>query len=272
MAKYFWGLFMLLLVVGLAAPAGAAGDGDEPWQLVMPTYLWAPGIDGDMTVAGNTADLSIGPHDVLENTDIAIMLYLELRKPTYGFFLEANYFQLGVDRAGSTPLGGVRSLEYQQDLVIVSPGAFIEVINTGGDRPFVLDAIAGMRYWNMKNQLILKGPIIGKIRGEDTAEIYDPLIGVRGHKYLTEKVGILIRGDIGGFNMGHQTSDFSWQALGTLGYDLGRYFTLFGGYRALAVDYEEGRGASRNGFDLILHGPILGFNWDIFGWLNRNKQ
>jgi hypothetical protein len=35
------------------------------------------------------------------------------------------------------------------------------------------------------------------------------------------------------------------------------------GYRALAVDYTQDSGASKNSVDLILHGPVVGlsFRW-----------
>lgn len=33
---------------------------------------------------------------------------------------------------------------------------------------------------------------------------------------------------------------------------------LFGGYRALSWDYEEGRGRDKFEWNVVMHGPILG--------------
>ena len=68
---------------------------------------------------------------------------------------------------------------------------------------------------------------------------------------------------MGGFGAG---SEFSWQAVGTYGFDAMLFGTKFHsvvGYRALAVDYSENGRFGKNGLDAVQHGPVLGvrFNW-----------
>ncbi len=39
-----------------------------------------------------------------------------------------------------------------------------------------------------------------------------------------------------------------------------KHVGLFGGYRALYIDYEDGSGANLFKFDFTMHGPLLGFD------------
>jgi hypothetical protein len=77
--------------------------------------------------------------------------------------------------------------------------------------------------------------------------------------YLTKKLSLNLRGDMGGFGIfGSDSSHFSWQAMGLLGYDINEKFSAFGGYRALSANADEGSGTSKKGFDAIMHGLMLG--------------
>jgi hypothetical protein len=56
---------------------------------------------------------------------------------------------------------------------------------------------------------------------------------------------------IGGFGV---NSDFTWDVMGALGYEVTDSISMIGGYRALGVDYADGDFV----FDVVQHGPILG--------------
>ena len=63
---------------------------------------------------------------------------------------------------------------------------------------------------------------------------------------------------MGGFGVG---SDITWQALGAYNFKtsfLGYQFTAHVGYRALSIDYEQGSGSRKIGFDMVTHGPVTG--------------
>ncbi len=57
-------------------------------------------------------------------------------------------------------------------------------------------------------------------------------------------------GMVGGFGV---SSDMMWDVMGGLGYDVNDSFSVFGGYRAVSVDY------SNDGFvyDVVQQGPIF---------------
>jgi hypothetical protein len=70
-------------------------------------------------------------------------------------------------------------------------------------------------------------------------------------------LGLLVRGDIGGFGAG---SDFSWQALGLLDWQPWQHVSISAGIRALGVDYETGSGLDRFVYDATTWGPLFWVN------------
>jgi len=77
---------------------------------------------------------------------------------------------------------------------------------------------------------------------------------------LNQSIHIDVWGDIGGFGA---ASDLTWSATGVVGFDFELCelpMTVFAGYRAIAHDYSKGSGADRFVWDVVLHGPILGFS------------
>ena len=70
---------------------------------------------------------------------------------------------------------------------------------------------------------------------------------------------LLLRADVGGFDVGSQ---FSWNVLAAYSFDFavrnGVTYSGVLGYRALSVDYEKGSGASKYEYDVVQHGPLVG--------------
>lgn len=261
-------IIVAIAVVGLAG-AVTATDAEveeaEGWQFSCTTLLWMSGLEGDVTVSGTTADIDLGFDDIFEHLDIGVQVYLELRQEKFGFFSQPNYMVLSAD--GTTRAGG--KVEVEQTWWIVELGGFYQVAKIGSERPLTLDVLGGVRYWSVKTELDITGTVT--FNGEDTTELLDPLIGIRAMKYLTDKLFLSLRADVGGFDLSEDTSRFSWQVAPVLGYDFNRYFTAFAGYRVLAIEFENGNGASQSGANLQMQGVLLGFNFDFFGWLSRNK-
>jgi hypothetical protein len=74
---------------------------------------------------------------------------------------------------------------------------------------------------------------------------------------MSERWNLILRGDIGGFGVG---SDLTWNLVGLVDFKPWKHVSLFGGYRALYQDYEDGSGVNEFKFDATMHGPILGLN------------
>jgi hypothetical protein len=81
----------------------------------------------------------------------------------------------------------------------------------------------------------------------------DPLIGLRVGADLSERVSIVVAGNVGGFDIG-SASKFSWEALAFLDWRFGETTSLVLGYRALGLDRKKGRAEA----DITMHGPLLG--------------
>jgi hypothetical protein len=234
----------------------AADDADDKWQFSSTPLLWASGLEGDVTLHGRTVDVDLGFDDLFDVTEFGFNTYLELRKKKFGFYASPSYIKLSGD--GENRL--VKA-EFEQDFWVVEGGYFHNLVDTGGERPLTVDAIAGLRYWNISTDVELQGLGRGgrSLELDSSTVLADPIFGARAQKYLTKKLSLNLRGDMGGFGIfGSDSSHFSWQAMGLLGYDINEKFSAFGGYRALSANADEGSGTSKKGFDAIMHGLMLG--------------
>ena len=72
---------------------------------------------------------------------------------------------------------------------------------------------------------------------------------------LSDKFSLSLRGDVGGFDVGSQ---FTYDAIGFVGYDISRVTSIWLGYRVLGVNYESGSGFSKFKYDVTMYGPGLG--------------
>ncbi|MCX6926119.1 MAG: hypothetical protein NT154_23360, partial [Verrucomicrobia bacterium] len=109
-----------------------------------------------------------------------------------------------------------------------------------------------------ESDLTLSGPvgIIGPKSGSNRENVVDPVFGIRGSQYLTSKLHLDFSADGGGFNLNRDT-DWTWSATGLVTYDFAKWFSLSGGYKALALNESSGSGSSQRGVDLIFNGALL---------------
>jgi hypothetical protein len=166
-------------------------------------------------------------------------------------------------------------LGYQQ--TIVQSGVAYEIAKWGDAASYTaLDVLGSARYWNQQADLSLNitGTAdfqgLGLERSRSLAlarsgdlEWVDPVVGARLRHEIAPGKELNLEGDVGGFGVG---SEFSWQVVGTYGFDtmcLGTPLHAVLGYRALAVDFSETSAHGKNGLDNVQHGPVLGvsFRW-----------
>lgn len=246
------------LITLAAAPltTSAADDEADRWQLITAPFLWGSSIEGDVNIRGTTVEIDLGFEDILDATKYGFQTYIELRKKMFGFYAAPSFLKLEADAETASA-----SAQFEQDFWLVEGGGFLNLANKGGDTPFTLDLMAGVRYWNVDTDVNIQGagPMGRDLAIGSTFEVIDPVVGVRFREYLTPKLSISVRGDVGGFGISEgETSNFSWQAIGLLGYDLSAKFTIFAGYRALGIDADEGSGARQRNLDVIFQGILLG--------------
>jgi hypothetical protein len=271
------------------------------WEFTMTPYAWVLFINGEQTAGGNTESVNTNIFELIDAADefYGFMSYQELRKGKLGLFADVFWGRMNLGLSGVKDIGPIpgapginanlkieTDADIWVDMAIVEPGIAFEIFNrsSGGSlkdpvpsmHSTAIDVVAGARYWYLKPDvdLTVTGTInlpalgisrtgSGRVSGKKTIDWWDPYIGLRLRQQRGPGKELVLRGDIGGFGVG---SDFTWHVNGgynfntkILGYDASAMI----GYRALYVDYSEGRGANRLRFDWLWHGPTMGltFTW-----------
>jgi hypothetical protein len=224
------------------------------------------------------------------------MGYFEARKGRFGFFTDVVWEDLSFDAhrdVSRNPFARLPNvnvaikanaqLDYQS--TIVQSGAAFEIAKWGASSASftALDVLGGARYWNQEVDISLrvasrltadleadfkrlgltvrrsaKRSVARAVARTGDLEWVDPFVGGRVRHQIAPGKELALEGDVGGFGVG---SDFSWQVVGTYGFDVNCFGTPFHtviGYRALAVDYSENGRFGKNGLDFIQHGPVMG--------------
>jgi hypothetical protein len=223
-------------------------DGASGRVFTMTPYAWAAGLKGDVaTLSGLPAvEVDASFSDVLDSTDIALMLAGEMRQGKWGLLVDLVYLDLA-------PQADTRGLffsgaELQTTTLFATVEGSYRVLE---GRPAAVNILLGARPWFLDTELELDPGLLPGRSTADTETWVDPVVGGRVIVDLGAGFSLVGLGDIGGFGVG---SDFTWQLLATLDYRVRDWLSVRGGYRHLSVDYED-RGFR---FDADMSGPIIG--------------
>jgi hypothetical protein len=280
------GLFVGSTNISLAAdlhPSHPGAQIEAPtvpgWTFRVTPYGWLTALKGTQTVRGRSVKVDASFIDIVEKSDslLALMGNFEARNGPFAFYGDLVWSKIGVDgsnvrsRALAPGVTGAlgTSLNLDIEMATVEVGAAYEVARSG---PVAFDILGGARYWYQDVDLsfdLAAGVDIGDLTvagarafaRSGSVDWLDPLIGARMRYTVAPGHELFLRGDIGGFGVG---SEFSWQVIGGYGFEFGSYqgitFSGIVGYRALSVDYVQGEGRQRYGFDMVEHGPIIGIS------------
>ncbi len=159
------------IVAGVAAFPVAAQIPDQPphkWKGELTPYLWAPGIDGDITVNGRTASIDRSWSDVSKNVDVGGSVLGLLQYGQLVAYGQVDYVKLGTSNLQRTPAGG--NLEAKSTIGTLAVG--YQFLGSGGK---TYDVLVGARRLYMDNTLDLNG--VGSF--ERKKGFTDPLIMFR---------------------------------------------------------------------------------------------
>ena len=239
------------LALGAGGPAGAqdtAATAADGWSFGLTPYVWFASLEGDVGAISGLPPASVdaGFDDIIDNTDIALMLAAEARRGRFGIIADLNYLALSAD--GDTPGPLFDDAEVETSTVFGTVAGFYQVL--AHDR-VGLDVLAGARIWYVDTEIDLSTGLLPARSVQDDEVWADPVVGLRWHAPLGRGFFLAGATDVGGFGI---ASDSTWQLLGTLGYRFNDLFSARAGYRHLDVDYED------DGFvwDVELSGPIVG--------------
>ena len=264
---------MLVLASANLTPAMAADLAPAPdtsvWRFTLAPYAWGVGLSGDIGLFGKgPVDVDIPFSDILENLDFAAMGVAEAHNGTWGVLVDLNYTSLSADKSRSRALERDILEQFAVEAQVNASADIKEFIGTfmgqwravDSDQ-MIVDVMAGARYWNIENDIDVKGTLAGggplglsitkELSGSDGASWVDPMVGVKSRIDTDTAFYFTGWGMVGGFGIG---SDFNWDVMGGVGYEWTDHFSTVLGYRALGVDYED------DGFvyDVVQQGVALG--------------
>jgi hypothetical protein len=220
-----------------------------------------PGIYGDTTVRGRTADIEVSAPDfvstIFNSLQFAALGRAELRRGPLVFTLDLLYLSLEEEDTGR--LGVETKAEFDQLFLEFGVGYRLGDWSLGTQAwpRLAVEALAGGRYVYVDAELKLTGtgPLGLRVKADGSVDWLEPFGGARLRLAFSEPLALVVRGDVGGFDVG---SDLTWSLVGTLQYRLSRRVTLAGGYRVLDIDYDQGSGSRRFVYNVQMRGPIVG--------------
>ncbi len=230
------------------------------WEFEVIPYFWMAGVTGDVTVKGLTEHVSESFSDILHDLKFGAQGHLEARNDRWGLFFDATYLNLSTSDRVDRPIGPVK-VEVGLEEWLVELGGLYQLARwplgkEGGETALALDVLGGGRYWYLNTDLDVTGPVLGhQFGGSGSKQWIDPFVGLRARLNLTKDLLLVLRGDVGGFDVG---SRISWNGQVALGYYISRVVSVWLGYRALYVDYQSGSGLNKFAYDMTMHGPQIG--------------
>jgi opacity protein-like surface antigen len=240
MSACFRNMVLSLWLCAVASVAHAA-----EWTHEIAPYVWGSSMQGTVGVGALTAETDMSFSDILDNLEFGFMGTYRASTDRYSITVDAIYMGLGATERGP---GGVLKADIDLDQVGLSAD-FGYALN---DRFTVL---AGLRYVDLETQVEVGGPL-GNQRSASVQQSWvDPVIGAQCSWPFAGQWSLNLRGDVGGFGIG---SEFAWQAIATLRWQLSPRTGVGLAYRHLDMDYEDGKGDERFLYDLATSGPALG--------------
>lgn len=225
-------------------PAMAEEPGDWVWQVT--PYVWASGVGGDITpfTGAPTIEVDSSFSEVLEDLDAAFFLTGYARRDRFVVMGDFSYSKSS--KAGLVPPGAPATGSLSQTSLTLAAG-----YRTHDTPELTVDFLGGARVWRIRGSVEV--PLAG-ISESPSLDFVDPILAVRANAPLGGAWSATVYADVGGFGVG---SDLTTQLVATVNYQMGDNFYLSGGYRTLAIDYDD----DGTVIDARMSGPLFGATW-----------
>lgn len=242
------------------------------WRFAVIPYLWMMGINGKTTIKGRTANLNVSFGDIWSNLDFAAQVHIEAWRDRFGFFIDTSFAKISLKNDVDLIFDKTLTAKFITKFFLGEFGGFyragtwpIGVTGSNASKSntsLTLDLIVGGRYWYLKNELDITGPLGLNPNISDSQNWFDFIVGGRVN-LAVNRFFVQLRSDIGGFGLGF-SSDISWNIAGYIGYELPWCkITPIIGYRALYDKYSDGSGNNRFLWDTWLYGPEIGVSFQF---------
>jgi opacity protein-like surface antigen len=233
------------VAAGLALALATVPATAAEWKHELAPYVWGSAMEGTAGIGDITAETSLSFSDILENLEFGFMGTYRASRDRYSITVDAIYMGLGATEKG--PGGALKA-----DIDVDQVGLETDFAYALNDRFMVL---AGLRYVSLDLELRLTGPLGNELSAGEEQSWVDPVIGAIYTWPFADDWTLNLRGDIGGFDVG---SNFAWQGIATLRWQLSPRTSLGVAYRYLDMDYEDGKGDDYFKYDVATSGPAMG--------------
>jgi hypothetical protein len=260
-------LALLLGLLCLAAP-GARAEGEAPapeWEFTLAPYLWGAALEGSVEAERVSADIDVPFSDIWDALDVGVLAAFEARRAELSITSNLIYLKLSTDAEHprnpllpAAPPGSfsVRSVT-QEGIFELRPAwevLSLPLFGAADPRRIALDLGPAARVFWLDEHLSVKlkpGVPVGPFsrRFDESTDWVDFLAAARVRVRLGEKIGLVVAGDYGGFDVG-SSSHRTWSLQGFLSYRLGERWDAALGWRTLEID--------RGTVDLEMSGPLVG--------------
>lgn len=232
------------------AVAETSASSSSGWEVSFTPYLWMSGMKIDIeTPQGENIEVDDSFTDILGDLKFTFMGAMEVKHGRFVSVQDIIFISMGSSADGQI---GPVPIEAEVDERLISTTHLFgyRVVDEG---PMFVDLFAGARFSSIKVEVELDLPQQTVERDTKKTEV-GPVIASRVRFPLSEKWGIAVYGDLGGFGVG---ADLSWQLLGTVQYEISDRWRLAAGWRHFSATQEK------NDFDvdIKLDGPILGVTY-----------
>lgn len=229
----------------VGSPAAFAQQ-DDAWGFEITPYVWAGGIDGDVTVRGHKAEVDRGFDDLVDRLDFTGSLLGIGYRNHFVVWTQLDYVATDTDELDSDeqPIGGRARLE--SDFFAGTLGFGYRFGEPQGRRN--LDLLLGAKYLSVENDLTLQG--IGQFKRD--RDYLDPVLIARPSFRISERWRFNPTISIGG----GVDADLIWELQPQLQFNINDNLALRFGYRNLYYDLESENGLNK--FDGSYRGLILG--------------
>ena len=252
-------------------PGQEQGADSNPWRGTVELYGFAPlRATGTTTIRGFEADTDLDLGDILSSLEWITSLRGSVERDRWGLLTDLSYVRLGADAARTTAAGrftgkasvtntlglydlAVRYRFGDPEAAVAEPGQF-SIIPYAGVR--VIDA-----QLDVEAQVRGNGPLgLAFERQGDFGRTWaQPLLGLQASVFVSPKLRLFARGDIGGFGLSGD-KDLSGNAQVGIGYAVGNNTDINLSWRFLGLRYENDSSPS-SGFSSYQNGIELGLKF-----------
>ena len=251
------GCMTIVFVFLFGVCSAGYAETEEGWRFeLVPAYLWVPGVSGNLGLEDIDTPGDSDQGESFVNFDFGYLLHGEAWYNRFGGMLDALYVSLSKNADAGLPNLDVGFQAWLVDFAGLYRVYQYPLGNAADERSLDIDLLVGGRYMSVALDIDLFDDFISLSGNEQWA---DPIFGGRILVDFTRKFHGTLRGDVGG----GVNADLTWSTTGTLGYNFSKLFSVWGGYRALGMEYEVGSGSDRFLFKMTFQGPIVGIGFSF---------